>query len=201
MDIPVRMRQTRMPTGPWESLWGFKCQMRSTRTPLAGAGTVVSRRGLRLVLALALAMLASPAHPLPRQSAEDFLRELYAAEAWRIAQGRALGQPDLLALFAPQIAELLRLALADPDPALREGPAPNALLGWDVPAGADIALLGVSQALGTSEAPIFVVDVMVSGARRIVIDLVESPASWRISSIIYDEGEDFLSFERRLARR
>ena len=162
----------------------------------------MSRRSLAIVLALARAMAVAPAHSLPRPSAEDFLRELYAGEAWRIAQGRALAQPELLALFAPQIAELLRLALADPDPALREGPAPNALLGWDVPAGADIALLGVSQALGTSEAPIFVVDVMVSGKpRRIVIDLVESPASWRISSIIYDEGEDFLSFERRLARR
>src|SRR6267378_3457045 len=31
MEIPVRMRQTRMHSGPWESPPGFKCQTRSTR--------------------------------------------------------------------------------------------------------------------------------------------------------------------------
>jgi hypothetical protein len=30
MEIPVRMRQTRMHSGPWESPPGFKCQTRST---------------------------------------------------------------------------------------------------------------------------------------------------------------------------
>jgi hypothetical protein len=32
MEIPVRMRQTRMRPEPWESLLGFKCQIWSTRS-------------------------------------------------------------------------------------------------------------------------------------------------------------------------
>jgi hypothetical protein len=34
MEIPVRMRQTRMPPVQWESPPGFKCQTRSTRTAI-----------------------------------------------------------------------------------------------------------------------------------------------------------------------
>jgi hypothetical protein len=162
----------------------------------------VKRRLARLLSTLTLVALASPANSLPRQSAEDFLRELYRAEAERIAHSQTLDEAAFLSLFTPQAAELLRAALAHPDPALREGPSPNALFGWNVIPGTKVMLLGVARVLGTRDAPTLIVDVSVSGVpRRIVIDLVEGNGSWRIVAIIYDEGEDFLSFEKRLARR
>jgi hypothetical protein len=96
----------------------------------------------------------------------------------------------------------LSAALAHPDPALGEGASPNAFFGWGVAPGAKVALGAVAQVLGTRDAPTLMVDVSVSGApRRIVVDLVESEGSWRIDAIIYDEGEDFLGFEKRLVRR
>jgi hypothetical protein len=162
----------------------------------------VKGRLASLLSILTLVALASSAHSLPRQSAEDFLRELYGAEAERVAHSQTLGDGKFLSLFTPQAAELLRAALAHPDPALREGPSPNAFFGWGISPGAKVALLGVSRVLGTHDAPTLLVDISVAGVpRRIVIDLVEGGGSWRVAAIIYDEGEDFLSFEKRLARR
>jgi hypothetical protein len=162
----------------------------------------VRRNALGFLAALAFCALASTAASLPRQSAEGFLREIYVAEARRIAHSQTLGETELIQLFAPVAGELLRAAFAHPDQALREGPSPNPLCGWGLASGAKVELLGVSTVLGTHDAPTLLVDLLVSGApRRIVVDLVEHEGAWRIASIVYDEGEDFLSYERRLARR
>jgi len=112
----------------------------------------VKRRLARLLSTLTLVALASPANSLPRQSAEDFLRDLYRAEAERIAHSQTLDEAAFLSLFSPQAAELLRAALAHPDPALREGPSPNALFGWNVIPGTKVMLLGVARVLGTRDA-------------------------------------------------
>jgi hypothetical protein len=162
----------------------------------------VRRALLSLALALLLAWLTARAEALPRQSAEAYLAELYAAEARRIAKGEELGREELLALFVPAAAELVRAALAHPDAALRDAAAPNPLFGWKVAKGVEARVVAVTVVLGTRIAPTLIVDAVVSlTPRRIVVDLVEDEGSWLIASIIYDEGEDWLSFERRLARR
>ena len=64
-----------------------------------------------------------------------------------------------------------------------------------------MSLTAVSQVLGTAEAPTLLIDVIVSGKpRRIVLDAVDTAGSWRIANIVYDEGEDFVSFESKYAR-
>lgn len=85
---------------------------------------------LGLLAALALSMQASRAVSLPRQSIGEFLRDVYAAEAARIANSQRLGEAEILTLFTPQVVELWLAARAHPDPALREGPAPDAFFGW-----------------------------------------------------------------------
>jgi hypothetical protein len=156
----------------------------------------------RWLAAAILSAVTSAALSLPRQSAEEFLSELYRVEAWRVGHSLMLPDEEQPALFAEQTGEIMREAATRPDPAVREEAAPNAFYGWGVRPGMELALTSISTVLGTRGAPTLIVDVTVAGVpRRNIVDLVEESGSWRIANVVYDEGEDFLSFERRLARR
>jgi hypothetical protein len=59
----------------------------------------------------------------------------------------------------------------------------------------------VIKVLGTAEAPTLLIDVVVAGVpRRVVLDALQDGMSWRVDNVTYDEGGDFASFERKLAR-
>jgi hypothetical protein len=159
----------------------------------------------RLLFALLVAFspaLLAPAPALPLKTAIEWARDLYKAEAERIAKGSTLVDDAFLALFTPDIVELWRAAKANPQPNTPAGPMLNPLFGWNVPPGSDVTLLDVAILLGTPQAPVLVIDLMVRGTpRRVILHLVEQPSDWRISGIFYDEGEDFVSFEKRVAGR
>jgi hypothetical protein len=163
---------------------------------------VMKRIALILSTAIALSGLASRALAFPQQPVTDWIRDLYTAEATRIAQSQTLDEAEFLALFTPEVAKLRGGAHRSVDSNAPEEPKLNAFYGWRVAPGAKVSFVAVSKVLGTFDAPTLLVDVVVSGIpRRIVVDAVEDEASWRIANITYDEGEDFVSFEKELARR
>jgi hypothetical protein len=162
----------------------------------------MARRLLFALLVLLLSAPATRAVALPLKTATEWARDLYTAEAERIAQGSTLVDDEFQALFTPDIVELWRAAKANPHPNPPVGPTLNPLFGWNVPPGSDVKLLSVAVLLGTPMAPVLVIDLMVRRApRRVILHLIEQPSDWRISGIFYDEGEDFISFEKRLAGR
>jgi hypothetical protein len=75
------------------------------------------------------------------------------------------------------------------------------LFGWGVAPGSKVRFVGAAVVLGAADAPVVLVDLLVKEQpRRVVVDVVEDGRSWRIANIVYDTGDDFLSFETRLAR-
>ncbi|MBV9568108.1 MAG: hypothetical protein JO172_08230 [Hyphomicrobiales bacterium] len=155
-----------------------------------------------LVLAAALLLGAgSGANAFPQQKVIAWIAELYTTQASRIADSRPLEESAVRVLFTPEVAELWQAAHRD-----REAAAPaerelDPFFGWRVPLGTKVSFAAVSQVLGTAEAPTLLIDVIVSGKpRRIVLDALDSEGSWRIANIAYDEGEDFISFERQRDR-
>ncbi|SDR48419.1 hypothetical protein SAMN05444161_4475 [Rhizobiales bacterium GAS191] len=152
-------------------------------------------------LSFALLGLAPGAAALAPQSVLEWLHDVYAAEAARIAHGQSLSDAEFLALLTPQTAKLWREAREHPTPDLPEGPTLNAFFGWGVAPGSKVAFVGAAVVLGTVDAPVVLVDLMVKELpRRVVVDVVEDARSWRIANIVYDAGDDFVSFEKRLAR-
>lgn len=111
----------------------------------------------RWLAAFILCAVTSAAFSLPRQSAEEFLSELYRTEAFRVGHSLMLPDDEQQALFARRTAEIMREAAARPDP--REEAAPNALYGWGVRPGMELSLTSVSTVLGTRGAPTLIVDV------------------------------------------
>jgi hypothetical protein len=163
----------------------------------------MARRPLfALLVVLLSSALVGRAAAVPLKTAIEWTRDLYIAEAERISKAHSLADDEFLALFTPEIVELWRAARAAPRPNTPAGPTLNALFGWNVPPGSEVRLLNVALLLGTPQAPVLVVDLMVRATpRRIVLHLVEQPSAWRIAGVFYDEGEDFVSFEKRLAGR
>jgi hypothetical protein len=155
-----------------------------------------------LLASIALLGSASGATALPLRPISDWIRDIYTAQAARIASSQPPDEAEFLALFTPEVGALWRAAHRSPEVSAPEEQGFDALFGWRVPQGAKLGFVAVSKVLGTADAPTLLVDVVVSDRpRRIVIDAVENEGSWRIANIAYDEGEDFLSFERKLARR
>jgi hypothetical protein len=137
----------------------------------------------------------------PRQPVTDWVRDLYAAQASRIARAETLDAADLLALFTPEVAALWQAAHKDRELSALPERELDAFFGWRVPPGTRVSFTAVKKVLGTAEAPTLLIDVVVSGVpRRVVLDAVEDDGSWRVANIVYDEGEDFAGFERRLAQ-
>ncbi len=153
--------------------------------------------------ALALALLmgsAFDAAALPRQPATEWIRDLYRAQASRIGRSQALDEGEVRALFTPQLCALWQAAHKDRGPTALPEEGLDAFFGWRVPLGTQVSFTAVFKVLGTAEAPTLVIDVLVAGApRRIVLDALQDGVGWRIANITYDEGEDFASFERKLA--
>ena len=143
----------------------------------------------------------SDARAFAQQKVVSWIAEVYAAQASRIASARSLDESGVRALFMPEVVELWRAAHRDREATAPEEQGFDALFGWQVPLGTEVSFTAVSQVLGTAEAPTLLIDVIVSGKpRRIVLDAVDTAGSWRIANIVYDEGEDFVSFENKHAR-
>ena len=159
------------------------------------------RAAIALVLAFALLMAsARGVEAFPRQPVTEWIRDLYTVQASRIAREQALEEGDVLALFTPELAASWQEAHKGRDLGVLEERL-DPFFGWRVPPGTKVSFTAVIKVLGTAEAPTLLIDVVVAGVpRRIVLDALENGGSWRIANISYDEGEDFSSFERRLAR-
>jgi hypothetical protein len=169
--------------------------------PNPGTEAAMTRRMLVLLTAIAFLGSVSSAGAFPKHPITEWIRDLYTAQASRIAQSESLEDADFVALFTPEVVELWRAAHRGPEASLPAEQELDPFFGWRVPRGAKVSFTAVSKVLGTTEAPTLLIDVVVSGApRRIVLEAIDDEGSWRIANITYDEGEDFAGFERRLAQ-
>lgn len=92
----------------------------------------------RAALVLALALLigsAFGAAAFPRQPVTDWIRDLYTAQASRIARAKPLDAGDFLALFTPDVAALWQAAHKDREPGAMPEQGLDAFFGWRVPLG------------------------------------------------------------------
>jgi hypothetical protein len=158
----------------------------------------------RVAIVLALALFLGSALSVaafPRQPVTEWIRDLYTAQASRIARAQALDEGQVLALFTPRLAALWQGAHKERELGALPDQALDPFFGWRVPFGTQVSFTAVFKVLGTAEAPTLVIDVVVAGVpRRIVLDALQDGTGWRIANITYDEGEDFVSFESRLPR-
>ena len=138
----------------------------------------------------------------PRQPVTEWVRDLYTAQASRIARAETprcgLTSSRSSRQKWPRFGKQRIRTASSAHCRSREL---DAFFGWRVPLGTRVSFTAVKKVLGTAEAPTLLIDVVVSGVpRRVVLDAVEDDGSWRVANIIYDEGEDFAGFERRLAQ-
>ncbi|MBV8184663.1 MAG: hypothetical protein JOY76_08245 [Hyphomicrobiales bacterium] len=192
----VRSCAGREPPRLSSCLWFESASPEESTTPI-----VKPRVATALALALAL-LISAPIGALafPRQPVTEWARDLYTAQAARIARAQPLEESDVLVLFTPELAAFWQEARKGREFGATSDDVLDAFFGWKVTAGTKVSFTGVIKVLGTAEAPTLLIDVVVAGVpRRVVLDALEDGGSWRIANITYDEGEDFSSFERRLA--
>ena len=169
------------------------------RPSVPGRAWLAPARSLpHLLLAItAVCVSTLPAPALAPQSAPEFVRDLYVAEAARIAAGSSLSETEAPTLFTPELAGLWLAAQA--------GVAETGFdefFGSGVKPGAEVGFVRAVVVLGSIDAPILTVDIEVDGQpRRVVVDLVEGERSWHVANIVYDRGGDLFNLERRRARR
>ncbi|MBW0005891.1 MAG: hypothetical protein JO216_20675 [Hyphomicrobiales bacterium] len=165
--------------------------------------TPIVKPRVATAVALALVLLISTpigALAFPRQPVTEWVRDLYTAQAARIARAQPLEESDVLVLFTTELAAFWQEARKAREFGATSDDVLDAFFGWNVTAGTKVSFTRVIKVLGTSEAPTLLIDVVVAGVpRRVVLDALQDGGSWRIANITYDEGEDFSSFERRLA--
>jgi hypothetical protein len=155
----------------------------------------------RLLCFTVLMGLAFSAAAFPRQPVTEWIRDLYTAQALRVAQGHTLEENEALALFTPQLAALWEASHKGRELSALPEQGLDAFFGWRVPLGTKVSFTAVIKVLGTAEAPTLLIDVVVAGVpRRVVLDALQDGMSWRVDNVTYDEGGDFASFERKLAR-
>src|ERR1700722_3244992 len=119
----------------------------------ASARIVMKPPGALVFASAFLIGSALGAAALPRQPVTDWVRDLYAAQASRIARAESLDAADLLALFTPEVAALWQAAHKDRELGALPERELDAFFGWHVPPGTRVSFTAVKKVLGTAEAP------------------------------------------------
>jgi hypothetical protein len=143
-------------------------------------------------------LIAGPA-AAQTESAVTFVRDFYAREIRRHAAGEGSSEPDFLAVFSSDAQQLWRAAQANRNRAneplghiLHVFFGPGALPGREIKLGAVTASgrNAVSVALTIQNNP-----------RMLVVDCMREGGAWKISDIDYGNGESFVAYFRKRARR
>ena len=141
-------------------------------------------------------MLASAA-----QAASDpigYVRALYEREIARNKSADPMSPAEFDALFVPEVNRL-REAPRAPDAPAVTGPKLHVFFGYGMLPGFPVTLRHVGGA-GTADEAMVMVDLVVSAQKRsIFVHLRDEDGKWLISNIIYDRGDDMLTFFRRLS--
>lgn len=151
-------------------------------------------------------LLASPlgAALIGRASAKDFddpepfVRKLYQREVKRQKSGPPIGEQEFLGLFTRE-TRALWLAMRNSKAAAKfpAGPILNAFFGWGVLPGHPVEMGETHNHLGP-RVLIIVVDLTIRGEQRhAYVHPVRQDGQWRISTIAYDDGDDFASYCRK----
>jgi hypothetical protein len=74
--------------------------------PNPGTEAAMTRRMLVLLTAIAFLGSVSSAGAFPKHPITEWIRDLYTAQASRIAQSESLEDADFVALFTPEVVEL-----------------------------------------------------------------------------------------------
>jgi hypothetical protein len=129
---------------------------------------------------------------------EPFVRALYEREIARHNSGGTPSEAEFLALFTRETRALI-LAGRRNKAMFPPGEVLNVFFGWGVLPGQPVELKDVWNYRGRHVLMI-VVDLTVHGeSRKAYVHAVRQDGRWRISSIAYDEGDDFASYWRKRA--
>jgi hypothetical protein len=127
-----------------------------------------------------------------------YARALYQREIARNVSGAPMPAAAFDALFTPDVIALRNAPRSPAAPAMA-GPKLHAFFGWGMLPGVPVTLRHVGGA-ATAGRAIVIVDLSVRGAPRTVfLHLHQVDQKWLISNVLYDQGDDLLTFYRRLS--
>jgi hypothetical protein len=157
----------------------------------------MQRRQLMTALAVVFGCAVGPTGAFAAQRDADavtFVRRLVQREIFRQAKDIPPDDARFFSLFTRDVRRLLESPVP-PRPDIPLGPKLHAFLGRGVLPGWEVVLMDVTPTPGTAIA----VDLTVRGARRrILVEPVREDGEWRVANISYGEGEDYVTFHRRL---
>ena len=174
---------------PDSSPWSAGCTWRTSSGPTDGYPDAWRKGDAGLVVGSRLTGMSTRAWrlPLPGWLAHLDLDEGEMGKSYPV-QERLVGDA------AVGVRRLLESPIP-PRPDVPLGPKLHAFLGPGVLPGWEVVLMNVAPAAGTAIA----VDLTVRGERRrILVEPVREDGEWRVANIWYREGEDYVSFHRRL---
>lgn len=133
--------------------------------------------------------------------AVKFVREVYQEEAERHANGERSTDVEFLTVFTRDVRALWLAGKGRQFPIpLPIGPKLHAFFGWGV---LPVTPVSVNKVIGAAEGRNMVdvtVEMTIRGeARRVMVRTQREAGAWRIANLLYDRGEDFLSYRKKLA--
>ena len=159
----------------------------------------------RLCLSLALAALSG----LPERSAAagdmaeavKFVRDLYQEEVERHKEGERMKDVEFLTVFTRDVRALWLAGKNRIIPIpLPIGPKLHAFFGWGVLPATPVSLSRVTGAAEGRNLVDVTVEMSIRGeARRVMVRTQRESGAWRIGNLLYDRGEDFVSYRKKLA--
>lgn len=178
--------------------------MNQVETPLPVPETPSRRVWLALAAGLALIVTAPPAKAGGDMAeAVKFVRELYQEEAARQKEGERMTDVEFLTVFTRDVRALWIAGKNRQFPiALPIGPKLHAFFGWGVLPATPVA---INRVIGSAEGRNMVdvtVEMTIRGeGRRVMVRTQREAGVWRIANLLYDRGEDFVSYRKKLAGR
>jgi hypothetical protein len=133
--------------------------------------------------------------------AVKFVRELYQDEAARHKEGERITDVEFLTVFTRDVRALWIAGKNRQFPIpLPIGPKLHAFFGWGV---LPVTPVTISRVIGSAEGRNMVdvtVEMTIRGeGRRVMVRTQREAGVWRIANLLYDRGEDFVSYRKKLA--
>jgi hypothetical protein len=175
--------------------------MTEPKQPFMGI-SLTRRRWLRIAATGISAIAAGPAWAGSEMAeAVKFVREVYDEEAARHRDGERVTDVEFLTVFTRDVRALWLTGRNRQFPIpLPIGPKLHAFFGWGVLPGQAVS---ITRVIGAAEGRNMVdvsVEMTIRGEpRRVLVRTQRESGAWRIANLLYDRGEDFVSYRKKLA--
>ncbi|NWG23015.1 MAG: hypothetical protein HXY30_01130 [Pseudorhodoplanes sp.] len=174
--------------------------MTEPKQPLTGI-FLTRRRWLAMAAAFSTMAAAPVLAGSDMAEAVKFVREVYEEEAARHRDGERVTDVEFLTVFTRDVRALWLTGKNRQFPIpLPIGPKLHAFFGWGVLPGQTVS---ITRVIGAAEGRNMVdvsVEMTIRGEpRRVLVRTQRESGAWRIANLLYDRGEDFVSYRRKLA--